>query len=184
MDIFAHALWAGAGGKKLNRKFEEKKKSKISLLWVAFWGIFPDLFAFAIPTLISAWQVLGQGKSLLDISHHGPHLSPENPGFDMAWYLYQYSHSIIIFLLIFSLVWLIFKKPKLVMLGWLLHIILDIPSHSLQFFPTPFLFPLSDYKFPYGIRWSNQIFLISNYSLLVLTYLYLFLKRKKMQKIS
>ncbi|MEI6581059.1 MAG: hypothetical protein WCO07_02710 [bacterium] len=178
MDIFAHALWASAGAKKLNDSLEKKEKPKISIYWSAFWSIFPDIFAFGVPTMWSTVLVVLGGKSISEISHHGPHLSAGDPTFNLASYLYQYSHSIIIFLIVFGIVWLIFKKPKLVMLGWLLHIILDIPSHSLQFFPTPFLFPISDYHFPYGIIWSNTWFMIINYSLLLVILMYLFIRKK------
>jgi hypothetical protein len=71
------------------------------------------------------------------------------------------------------------------MLGWLLHIILDIPSHSIDFFATPFLFPVSDYVFQYGARWSIPWFMILNYSLLLILFVYLFfIKKKKCTKIG
>ena len=177
MDIFAHALWAGAGATKLNDSLEKKQKPKISIWWSGFWGVFPDFFAFSIPTILSAWAVIVGGKSFSEISHHGPHIANTAPGFDLAWYLYQYSHSLIIFLIVFGIVWLIFKKPKLVMVGWLLHILIDIPSHSLQFFPTPFLFPISNYHFAYGVRWSTPWFMIINYAFLLITMLYFFVRK-------
>jgi len=179
MDIFAHTLWATVGAKKLNDSLGKKEKKNISILWASFWGIFPDFFAFTVPTLLSIYSLIFSGKSLYDISHHGPHLSEGDPTFNLASYLYQYSHSIIIFLLVFGIVWIIFKRPQFVMLGWLLHIILDIPSHSLEFFPTPFLFPFSNYHFPYGIMWSNQWFMIINYSFLLFVFLYFLFRKKK-----
>jgi len=50
MDIFSHGLWAIVAYKGTN-DFVLKPKSKKSLkVWLAaFWGIFPDLFSFAIP---------------------------------------------------------------------------------------------------------------------------------------
>lgn len=179
MDIFAHALWASAGAKKFNNTLEKKNKSKISILWSAFWSIFPDLFAFFIPTILSAFLIISGGKSFSEISHHGPRLSMDNPTFDLTAYLYQYSHSIIIFLAIFGLVWLVLKRPYFPLLGWLLHILLDIPSHSIEFFATPFLFPISNYRFPYGVMWSTGWFMIVNYSLLLVIYMYTFVLKKK-----
>lgn len=176
MDILAHSLWAGAGAKKLNNSLENKKKKKVSILWSAFWGIFPDLFAFTLPFIISFWKVFsGQQDFGSFTTRH-----QVADGFNLAHDLYQYSHSLVIFLLIFLIIWLIYKKPWIPILGWGLHILLDIPSHPIEFFPTPFLFPISNYHFPYGVHWSSPIFMIINYSLLVIIFaIFIFKKNKK-----
>lgn len=182
MDIFAHALWASAAAKKANDSLEKKKKQKILIFWSALWGIFPDLFAFSVPSILSLYSVIFLGKSFSGISHHGPSLSVGDSTFNLASSLYQYSHSLVIFAVIFGIVWLLFKKPWLPMLGWGLHILLDIPSHSLDRFPTPFLFPISEYRFPYGVHWANFWFMIINYSLLLLVVLYFVFRKSKNQK--
>lgn len=180
MDILAHSLWGTVGVKRINEDLEKKGKSKVSVVASALWSIFPDIFAFGLPFMISLYTIVFQGKSFSSISHHTPHLSSGDPTFDLASYLYQFSHSIIIFLLIFGVVWFLFKKPQIAMLGWLLHILIDIPSHSLEFFPTPFLFPFSDYVFPYGVRWSTPWFMIVNYSFLLLFFLYYIFRKRKL----
>lgn len=179
MDILAHSLWAGAGAKKLNDGLEKKSKNKISILWSAIWSIFPDIFAFGVPSLISIYTIIIGKVPLLSLTHHGPSLTKEDQVFDLASYLYQYSHSLIIFFLVFLVVWLLLKRPWLPLLGWGFHILLDIPSHSLLFFPTPFLFPISDYHFPYGVHWSNPIFMIINYLLLLVVFVFFVIKRNK-----
>ena len=175
MDIFAHALWTSVGAKKLNENFEKKGKIKVSLFWSAFWGIFPDLFAFGIPSILTFYTVLIGDTTFGQLLKNGPHLQSGNQVFSLAHYLYQYSHSLIIF----GVVWLIFKRPQLALLGWLLHILIDIPSHSINFFPTPFLFPLSNYRFPYGIAWSDQWFMIINYSILLIVFLWVLLRKRR-----
>jgi len=179
MDILAHSLWNTIGAKKLNENLEKRRKKKISILGSAFWSIFPDLFAFSIPFFLSLFSIIFKGEKFSSLSHHGPFLHISNDTFDLSAFLYQFSHSLIIFILVFFIVWLVFKRPRLAMLGWALHILIDIPSHTLQFFPTPFLFPISNYHFPYGLHWSNPYFMITNYALLLLVFLfYLFRKRK------
>lgn len=180
MDILAHSLWVTAGAKKANESLEKGGRKKISILWSAFWSIFPDIFAFGVPFLWSLYTIVFQDKSFGSITHHGPSLSEGDLTFDLASYLYQFSHSIIVFILIFGVVWFLFKKPQLAMLGWLAHILIDIPSHSIQFFPTPFLFPISDYVFPYGIRWATLWFMIINYSLLLIIFLYYIFRKRKL----
>ncbi len=175
MDILAHTLWANAGARVANKKLEKKGNSlRIHPLWTGFWGVFPDFFAFTIPFAISIFGLL-TGKLTFDsLSHH--HLPG---GFDLAHTLYQYSHSLVIWATVFLIVWLIFKRPRYELLGWALHILIDIPSHAAEFFPTPFLFPISDYKFLHGISWGNQWYMIINYSLLLLVFLYFTFRKKK-----
>ncbi len=176
MDILAHTLWTTALTRKGNIEIEKKKKrSKINMLWIAFFGIFPDLFAFTIPFFVSFYMV-ASGQQYFE-SFATRHQVAD--GFNLAHDLYKYSHSIIIWLLVFLVVWLIFKKPWLPLLGWLLHILIDIPSHAINFFPTPFLFPISTYVFPYGVAWSNMYFMIVNYSALFILWFAILIKKYK-----
>ncbi len=92
------------------------------------------------------------------------------PGLGLAWQLYQISHSLFVFSAVFGIVWLIRRRPVLEMLGWPLHILIDIPSHTLRFFPTPFLWPVSSYHFD-GISWGNRWFMLVNYSAIAAVYL-------------
>lgn len=167
MDILAHTLWANAGARGANRIREKKGKPKLmSPAWTGFWGVFPDLFAFTIPFVIVIFKIITGQVSL---SYFGGHHIPV-VGFDLASYLYQWSHSLIIWAVVFVIVWIISKRPRWELLGWALHILIDIPSHAIGFYPTPFLFPLSDYRFPYGISWSNVYYMIINYSALILVW--------------
>ena len=160
------------------------RHSAVLNLWLsAFWGVFPDLFAFTIPF---TWLILGPlfGDQ---VPRLGPPDSGEPPPtnshwtFHLASILYNYSHSIVIFFVVIGLMWLIRRRIPWVMGGWLLHILIDIPTHSYKFYPTPFLWPLSSYKFD-GISWGTPWFMIVNYSSLALVYLLLlFVARKRKQ---
>ncbi len=178
MDILAHMLWANYGSRPINKKRVKKSLSKINVAWIMFWSVFPDLFAFGIPTVLAVIVSITSNnfsfKSLL--SHHG---TPNPLIMDLPAYLYQFSHSFIIWILIFILVWVISKKPQFVLFGWALHIFLDIFSHSIQFYPTPFLFPISNYHFIYGIRWSDPYFVTVNYTLIAIFAIYFYLTRNK-----
>ncbi len=174
MDILAHMLWANYGARVGNKKLEKKKKPLIKLGWVTFFGVFPDLFAFTIPFCIAIFNMLFNSQSLSSMRNH--HVLAG--GFDIASFLYQFSHSIVIWAVVFIVVWIIYKRPRFELLGWALHIAIDIFSHSAQFYPTPFLSPVSDFKFLYGISWSNIWYMIINYSLLLIVTLYFFKKKK------
>jgi membrane-bound metal-dependent hydrolase YbcI (DUF457 family) len=91
--------------------------------------------------------------------------------------LYNFTHSLIIFAFIFGLVWFFYRKPFLPLLAWGLHILIDIPTHSAAFFPTPFLWPVSDFMVN-GISWGQPIIFYPDI-VLVVCYLIWWIKRKK-----
>ncbi len=181
MDIFAHALWTSAGARGVNESF--LKKHRVSVAWTAFWGIFPDLFAFSFG-FIQLFFYLILGKITLAAIETDHHIVP---GFSSAHTLYQYSHSLVIWAAVFLIVWIIRKRPQYTLLGWALHILIDIPSHAATFYPTPFLFPLSDYKFLNGISWSNKWYMLINYSSLLIVFGYMLisdLRKKRAKKVA
>jgi hypothetical protein len=174
MDILAHTLWTNAGARGANKLAEKKGgKFRVNVGWTAFWGVFPDLFAFTIPFVIALYHVVFGGVSLSVLrDHHGL-----AGGFDIASFLYQYSHSLVIWAGVFLATWFFSKRPRFELLGWALHILIDIPSHALAFYPTPFLFPLSTYRFPYGVSWSNTWYMIINYTALAFVWINIALKK-------
>ena len=161
MDIFAHGLWTAAIATGVNRKIARP----LRVGWAVFFGVFPDLFAFAPPIAMTLWLRLTGRLEALPPGRHMPFR-------ELAWQLYHFSHSLVVFAAVFGFVWLLARRPVLEMLGWALHILIDIPSHSLRFFATPFLWPLSNYSVD-GIPWGNRWYMLINYSALVIVYLLL-----------
>jgi len=64
------------------------------------------------------------------------------------------------------------------MWAWGLHILMDIPTHSTDFFPTPFLWPFSGYRVD-GISWGHPYIFFPNVVVLIVLYILFFLKKKK-----
>lgn len=154
MDIFAHFFWTYAIFRKTKKPF-----------LAAFFGVLPDLLSFGVLFVINFFL----GKSFV----RGPPNPASIPGY--VTQSYNYTHSLVIFLIILLIIYLLTKRFYIFLLGWPLHILIDIPSHTSRFFPTPFLFPLSSYTFS-GINWGNPWFVKINYSLLLLTYIFIFRK--------
>jgi hypothetical protein len=75
-------------------------------------------------------------------------------------------------------VWLVRKKPLLEMGAWVLHICMDIPTHGTAFFPTPFLWPVSDLHVD-GVPWSRPYIFFPNVALLAVLYAWYFFKRRR-----
>jgi hypothetical protein len=185
MDIFAHGLWTAATARAVNLKIKKSKKSTIKPLniWHAtFWGIFPDLFAFTIPFFVIAFSVLSGNAAISQIPRPAttptPILEQQFPIIGFANQLYSVSHSLITFAVVFLLVWLIFRRPIWELGGWLLHILIDIPTHAAQFFPTPLFWPISSWKFLYGFAWAAPWFMALNYGALIVVYVVLWRKEK------
>ncbi|MEK7460384.1 MAG: hypothetical protein AAB628_02445 [Patescibacteria group bacterium] len=179
MDIFAHGLWAAAAAKGLNKG---QRKRRINVWAMALWGMFPDLLAFAIPFIWIVGSVALGTHSFAEFSPgHAPVSEPA--GSDTLW-IFQFSHafynvghSLIIFTIVFFGVWAYFKQARLELLGWLLHILMDVPTHTYAFFPTPVFWPLFDWKFD-GFAWGTPWFMVLNYSLLLLVFALLAMKHR------
>ncbi len=174
MDIFSHGLWAAAAAKGVNQAQDKRRVN----VWAAMlWGVFPDLFAFSIPFL---WLLWSFAFGDLSLANFRPDQSPvgEPIGRDSVWVfqlssaLYNVSHSLVIFTVVFLGVWAYFKQARLELIGWLLHIITDVPTHTYAFFPTPVFWPLFDWKFN-GFAWGQPWFMLLNYSLLLLALAFL-----------
>lgn len=156
MDIFAHWLWT----------YALYFKNKYRFL-AAFFGILPDMLSFG-PFFL--YNMLSNGLRL-----GKPEISsiPE-----FVFVGYNFTHSLVIFLIIVGVIYFITRNIPIVLGGWLFHIIIDIPTHTRGFFPTPFLWPLSEFKIS-GISWADPIFLTVNYLLLFFIYVYLLLYVRK-----
>ena len=62
------------------------------------------------------------------------------------------------------------------LLGWWSHILIDVFTHSREFYAVPVLYPFSDWSFD-GIAWTDPRFMVVNYVALAATYVWLFLTR-------
>lgn len=174
MDIFSHGLWTGAAYKALNKK----KGYKFNIFRAIWWGVFPDLFAFTIPMIWLIFNLISGGFIVSDLPRPNIEPAPQDtlPIFRLTSLLYSISHSALVFILILGIILAIRRQPVWEMGGWLMHILIDIPTHSYRFYPTPFLWPVSQWKFN-GFSWSTSWFLILDYSLIVVTYFLLYRKR-------
>lgn len=162
MDTLSHALWGGVAFGRRNKR---------SFLLASFFGFAPDIFSFGI---LFAANILGISER--PNFENGPPDMSSIPAYVDS--LYNATHSLIIFALVFGLVWVIRKKPLKEMGGWIFHILLDIPTHSTAFFATPFLWPLSSYKFD-GEPWGNPWIFFPNVILLIATYSYFYIYKKR-----
>jgi membrane-bound metal-dependent hydrolase YbcI (DUF457 family) len=153
MDVFSHALWGGA---VLGRK------KRGDFLYAAGFSVLPDLLGEGVMFSLAALGLEG-----MPTWEHG---HPDIGDFPVyAQRFYDASHSLLVFAFVFLLVWLLRRKAFLPLAAWGIHILIDIPTHSAELFPTPFLWPLSDFKVD-GIMWDSPAVMIPNFVLLAALY--------------
>jgi membrane-bound metal-dependent hydrolase YbcI (DUF457 family) len=162
MDIVSHALWGGiALGRRGRRAFA--LAAGISLLPdVLTEGLFGGFFLLHLGGM-PGWE-------------HG---HPDISVYPLwAQHLYNVTHSLVVFAFAFLLVWALVRRPVWVVAAWGLHVLIDIPTHSLKLFPTPFLWPLSSFKIN-GANWGQPAILGTDELLLLVAYsVWFFLRRR------
>lgn len=164
MDIFSHALWT-------NLAYYPTHKHRLhARLWAVFFGVLPDLISFSPVVLYAFISGTSFPRQPAELQH---------PLFTYAVESYNYTHSFVIFLAVFVTVAL-FRKGKIwwPLLAWAFHIALDIFTHP-DFFSTPFLFPLSNFKNYHGLSWTEPHFLAINWIVLIVIYSYLIYNARK-----
>ena len=59
----------------------------------------------------------------------------------------------------------------------------DLYTHK-GFYETPFLFPISNYKFDQGISWGHPTFMLINYACLAIVYviIFFFIRRNRIKQ--
>jgi membrane-bound metal-dependent hydrolase YbcI (DUF457 family) len=162
MDVISHGLWGGIA-------FGRKNPKNYIIAFLI--GMSPDVFSFGIFMLA---RILGLSKEINFSSEHlDQNLVPQ-----YVHILYNITHSFVIFAIVFLLVWFFLKKPYWLLGAWFLHILVDIPSHSFSFFPTPFLWPIYNFKID-GIGWGNPVIFFPDVAILILLYAMFWYKKRR-----
>lgn len=172
MDVISHWLWGMAA-----------TRGKVSWKVAGPMGVLPDLVAF-IPA-----SIYTMANGLERVSVDDDTVTSDMPA--IAWDIYQWSHSFTIVAILYLSAFLILKNRGcenshrmsfFFVLPWIIHILTDIPGHTIHFFPTPFLYPFSEFMFD-GVRWSTPWFFFTNVALLA-GWWFLILKRERDQSIE
>lgn len=185
MDTLSHGLWGGVTVGRNSR----------SAYWTAFaFGVAPDLLAFGpffVGTLLGVYErpIIPAGghprESNLPVYVHTVYQYTHSLvifalAFGLVWWIRarrrpaggvarlvaQGPRS----LAGLKAWWALYGDRALWPMGaWGLHILMDIPTHSSSFFPTPFLWPVSDFTVN-GIPWSAPYIFFPNVVGLLIVY--------------
>lgn len=166
MEVIAHSLWASAAAISAQRW----TRVRVPVAWTVWWGTFPDVLAFGPSIALGLWLRLMRTPGLESADGHIlPHVHIGLP-------LYPAAHSLIVFLVVFAATTVVARRFVFAMFGWLLHIVIDVPTHSMRYYATRFLWPVSDYRID-GIAWWTPWFWAATYGALAVVFVLLWRSR-------
>ena len=146
MDVFAHAAWTYI-------LFHNAENFYLYLLA----GILPDILSWGFYAL---YHIPKKGL------RPGPPKEKDIPRW--VFTLYGLTHSLFSFACVFIILMFITDEIPVYLTAWLVHLMIDIPTHSREYLHTPFLWPFSDYAFP-GISWGTVPFMVINWVVIIIT---------------
>jgi hypothetical protein len=178
MDILAHTLWAGAGVVLLSRRRPITTRLAVATMALA---ALPDVFQM-LPVLL--WALLGGGtvEAIQAFAISIPGREPLLPPLVLlvSHTLHCTSHSALFAGLVTLMAWR-FKAVLLIpLLGWWSHIVIDVFTHSAEYYASPVLYPITERGFD-GIAWITPWFMVVNYLALGLVGLLLHRSRRRMK---
>ena len=170
MDIVAHTLWAAAGVTALRRRWVITPGTLGATLGLA---ALPDVLQL-LPLAI--WWSFGDGTfSILSAYAIAlPGQEPALPPMVLLWshHLHCVMHSAIVAGAVTLLLYAVRRTLWIPLLGWLSHIVIDVFTHSADYYAAPVLYPITERGFD-GIAWNRPWFLVLNYATLAAVGLWL-----------
>lgn len=163
MDILAHGLWAGLGARALARRRPVPPRIAIAVMVMA---VLPDLIHL-LPVL--AWTLGGAGTAA-ELWRYAIALPGQEPGMPewvgtAAHHLHCSLHSGLLALPVTLALWRWRAGLGLPLAGWWSHILIDVLTHSSEYYPSPVLYPLTYRGFD-GLAWNMPWFMAANYAAL------------------
>ncbi len=161
MDILAHTLWAGLGVTVLRRHRPIPPRTVVATLALA---AAPDVLHL-MPIL--AWWAFGGGgwDVVLSYAVAVPGQEPGLPAMVnlLSHHLHCIMHSAIVAGGVTLLMWAVRRSLWTPLLGWWSHIVIDVFTHSADYYAVPVLYPFTQRGFD-GVAWNTPWVLALNYA--------------------
>jgi hypothetical protein len=94
----------------------------------------------------------------------------------LSHHLHCIAHSAIVAGTVTLLLWAVLRSFWIPLLGWWSHIVIDVFTHSAEFYASPVLYPITQRGFD-GLAWNTPWFIGVNYAALVAVGLWLLKSR-------
>jgi hypothetical protein len=170
MDVFAHALWASVGIAAISRARPIETRTVVATVGLA---ALPDL---AHPLPLIGWWLFGEGSAstLWAYALALPCQEPAMPPMVamLAHHVHCTLHSAIVAGSVTMLLWKILGRFWIPLLGWWSHVVIDVFTHSAEYYASPVFYPITQRGFD-GLAWNTPWFMVVNYLSLGLCALWL-----------
>lgn len=172
MDTLAHALWAGIGVAAARRRVPIPDRLAWATVGLA---VLPDL-AQLLPLLAGG----GGWRTLVDYSFATPGAEPVLAPWValLSHHLHCILHSAVMAGVASLFAWRWRRALLVPLLGWWSHIVIDVFTHSADFYPVPVLYPFTQRGFD-GLAWNTPGFQWVNYGAIAVAVLVLVLTRPR-----
>ena len=176
MDVISHGLWAAAAGIALGRR---RRVSRRMLLATVVLGIAPDVVQM-LPAVVYGATLPDPFAFLYSHVTATPGAEPEMPVAAQAWshHLHCVLHSVVVAGAVTALVAWRWRAALPALAGWWLHIVLDVPTHSRDYYAVPLFYPFTYWGVD-GIDWTTPWVIALNYAALVAAFAGLWLRRRR-----
>ena len=163
MDIVAHGLWAGIGVTLAGRRWPIARRTAVATVAMA---VAPDL-AQLLPLLGVALFANGGFAALTSYVTALPGFDPALPPTValLTHHLHCTLHSAVVAMAVTLLAWAATKSLWIPLLGWWSHIVIDVFTHSADYYAVPVLYPITERGFD-GLAWNTPWMLAMNYAAL------------------
>ncbi len=165
MDVLAHGLWAAV---VCRWRGHSRPIARSTTRWTIGLAVAPDLVQ--LTPIVTAALITPQGWSAMQSYFHAL------PGYQqvlppqvelIAHHLHCSMHSALVAAVVTFLSWMLLRRFWLPMLGWWMHIVIDVFTHSADFYPSPVLYPVTQRGFD-GWAWNDPWQLALNYGLITI----------------
>ena len=160
MDIVAHGLWAGIGVSAASRYWAIDRKTAIATVLAAMVPDVIQLLPFVGRVLFDADGVKVLTAYVTALPGMEPALPPAVAS--LTHHLHCIMHSAVVAGVVTALYWIVMRSLWLPLLGWWSHIVIDVFTHSADYYAVPVLYPFTERGFD-GIAWTTPWFMVANY---------------------
>lgn len=175
MDILAHGLWVGVGAAWAYRHRRLDRRTTGLAVGLA---VLPDV-AQLMPLLYLALVSSDGWAVLLAYANALPGYEPPlSPGVaELTHHLHCVMHSAWVASGVTAVLWVWLGRFWLPLWGWWSHVVIDVFTHSADFYPSPVFYPLTYWGFD-GVAWNTPWFMVVNYVSMALVALAVFWRRR------
>lgn len=166
MDLLAHALWAGTAGEILRRRGHVTRSAIAPIVAM---GVAPDVVQMT-PIVAAALSGRLTVAEVWAYATAEPGRIPHVGDFTLrlADTLHCSMHSVVVAGLATLLVLWLRPRWRYALVGWWMHILIDIPTHSAEYYPVSVFYPFSRWAVD-GIAWNTPWLMGLNYTALAIT---------------